>query len=226
METGKTTRYFKYAIGEIILVVIGILIALQINTWNEKRKDQIKSTIFLSSLVNDLKNDSIQMDSILRFRLKLKREGELLYEEMKLPSANNKPIIDSLYVSVQDRNPTFFPTIGVYDGAKNSGTFENLKNEALKQQIRNLYERYYERLIYNGQELDKRKEIIALNRHRFFDERDGKIISLEAIKDREFYAQLEFLLYKNKIYIELLEKFLAEINATLIQIELELNQND
>ena len=101
-----------------------------------------------------------------------------------------------------------------------------MKNEGLKQQKRNLYERYYERLIYNGQELDKRKEIIALNRHRFFDERDGKIISLEAIKDREFYAQLEFLLYKNKIYIELLEKFLAEINATLIQIELELNQND
>jgi hypothetical protein len=32
---GKTTKYFKYAIGEIILVVIGILIALQINNWNE-----------------------------------------------------------------------------------------------------------------------------------------------------------------------------------------------
>ncbi len=38
METGKTGKYFKYAIGEIILVVIGILIALQINNWNENRK--------------------------------------------------------------------------------------------------------------------------------------------------------------------------------------------
>jgi len=37
METGKTGKYFKYAIGEIILVVIGILIALQINIWNENR---------------------------------------------------------------------------------------------------------------------------------------------------------------------------------------------
>nr|WP_321224453.1 DUF6090 family protein [uncultured Psychroserpens sp.] len=35
---GKTTKYFKYAIGEIVLVVIGILIALQINNWNENRK--------------------------------------------------------------------------------------------------------------------------------------------------------------------------------------------
>ncbi|MBT8323911.1 MAG: hypothetical protein KJO96_01335, partial [Winogradskyella sp.] len=37
MEQNKTGRYFKYAIGEIILVVIGILIALQINNWNQHR---------------------------------------------------------------------------------------------------------------------------------------------------------------------------------------------
>ena len=35
----KTGKYFKYALGEIILVVIGILIALQINNWNEDRKE-------------------------------------------------------------------------------------------------------------------------------------------------------------------------------------------
>ncbi len=38
MDAGKTSKYFKYAIGEIILVVIGILIALQINNWNENKK--------------------------------------------------------------------------------------------------------------------------------------------------------------------------------------------
>ena len=38
MEKNKTGKYLKYAIGEIILVVIGILIALQINNWNEDRK--------------------------------------------------------------------------------------------------------------------------------------------------------------------------------------------
>ena len=38
ISNGKTVNYLKYAIGEIILVVIGILIALQINNWNENRK--------------------------------------------------------------------------------------------------------------------------------------------------------------------------------------------
>ena len=37
-QVGKTSKYFKYAIGEIVLVVIGILIALQINNWNEENK--------------------------------------------------------------------------------------------------------------------------------------------------------------------------------------------
>jgi hypothetical protein len=38
MAKNKTGKYFKYAIGEIVLVVIGIIIALQINNWNENRK--------------------------------------------------------------------------------------------------------------------------------------------------------------------------------------------
>ena len=38
MEKNKTGKYLKYAIGEIILVVIGILVAIQINTWNEEKK--------------------------------------------------------------------------------------------------------------------------------------------------------------------------------------------
>jgi len=40
MEKNKTGRYLKYALGEIVLVVIGILIALSINSWNENRKKE------------------------------------------------------------------------------------------------------------------------------------------------------------------------------------------
>ncbi len=54
----KTGKYFKYAIGEIILVVIGILIALQINNWNEKRKDVAKEQLILKQLQREYKNGS------------------------------------------------------------------------------------------------------------------------------------------------------------------------
>lgn len=54
LSEGKTGRYLKYAFGEIILVVIGILIALQINNWNENRKTDIKVKNSLVALQSDL----------------------------------------------------------------------------------------------------------------------------------------------------------------------------
>ncbi len=53
MEQNKTGKYFKYAIGEIVLVVIGILIALSINNWNENRKQNDREKEYLSSIHND-----------------------------------------------------------------------------------------------------------------------------------------------------------------------------
>ncbi|GAA4280074.1 DUF6090 family protein [Gaetbulibacter aestuarii] len=59
INQGKTTKYLNYAIGEIVLVVIGILIALQINNWNETRKAKIKSRNYLIEIKSDLKADTI-----------------------------------------------------------------------------------------------------------------------------------------------------------------------
>jgi len=57
MEKNKTGKYLKYAIGEIVLVVIGILIALSINNWNEVRKDQLRLKNHYVELLNELNND-------------------------------------------------------------------------------------------------------------------------------------------------------------------------
>lgn len=57
MSKNKTSRYFKYAIGEIILVVVGILIALQINNWNENQKQNRIKAAYLNSIEKELRTD-------------------------------------------------------------------------------------------------------------------------------------------------------------------------
>ena len=67
METGKTGKYFKYAIGEIILVVIGIIIALQFNNWNESRKRQLELDKLLYDIEQDVITNYHQANEVLAF---------------------------------------------------------------------------------------------------------------------------------------------------------------
>lgn len=66
---GKTGKYLKYAIGEIVLVVIGILIALGINNWNSERNEKIKYWNQLAKVVQNIKSDSIQLQNLKQSRL-------------------------------------------------------------------------------------------------------------------------------------------------------------
>src|SRR6056297_2397045 len=68
----KTTKYLKYAIGEILLVVIGILIALQINNWNEQKNTDLKIGEYYAQLLDDLKSDQVFANrTIEEFTVKL-----------------------------------------------------------------------------------------------------------------------------------------------------------
>ena len=69
LEQNKTSKYFKYAIGEIVLVVIGILIALQINNWNEHRKSMLQEVNILSKLNRDLKANLLEIKGLKIFCL-------------------------------------------------------------------------------------------------------------------------------------------------------------
>ncbi len=61
--SGQTGRYMLYAIGEIVLVVIGILIALQINNWNERQKNIKEETYYLKELKNDFESNKITLEN-------------------------------------------------------------------------------------------------------------------------------------------------------------------
>ncbi|NNL82601.1 MAG: hypothetical protein HKP28_04370, partial [Winogradskyella sp.] len=64
INQNKTKKYVLYAVGEIVLVVIGILIALQINNWNENRKLQNEINIYLNQKLENLKEDRLRLIEI------------------------------------------------------------------------------------------------------------------------------------------------------------------
>ncbi len=73
MKTGKTAKYLTYAIGEIVLVVIGILIALQVNNWNQNRIARQQEKILLTEINAEFKYNKAELEANL-FRYKESKE--------------------------------------------------------------------------------------------------------------------------------------------------------
>ena len=65
LRDNKTGDYLKYAVGEIVLVVIGILIALSINNWNESRKNDLEQALLVKNIIEDLRLDFIHINKSL-----------------------------------------------------------------------------------------------------------------------------------------------------------------
>ncbi len=99
LAEGKTSKYLKYAIGEIILVVIGILIALQINNWNENQKLKKEEIKLLHALEKEIESNITSLDTTIKDNDDiLKISARLLSEGLLNPNYNSNPaeIIQSL----------------------------------------------------------------------------------------------------------------------------------
>jgi len=138
MEKNKTGKYFKYAIGEIILVVIGILIALQINNWNEQQKANHKQSLVLKELLNSINNDLRIYEIGLEPRLKRKKNG---IDSLQTSIIENKGIKDSIFIkffkmSKQDIYLRF--DNGPFEALKSSG-LDLIRNDSLRTHINSTY---------------------------------------------------------------------------------------
>lgn len=67
VHDGKARNYLLYALGEIVLVIVGIVIALQVNNWNEERLEQRQVRRYAHALINDLERDIEMVEPIMRF---------------------------------------------------------------------------------------------------------------------------------------------------------------
>ncbi|WP_406682982.1 DUF6090 family protein [Seonamhaeicola sp. MEBiC1930] len=166
LNEGSTGKYLKYAIGEIVLVVIGILIALQINNWNENRLKNIEVKTYLMNLIEDLKDDQDKMNSMYDWHIfkfysmqyLLKIEGSNPYNpftdnkndippysktrfwDAEIPNTYNKDFIQ-LTFSKTHNEQMIASTNSTLVELKSTGIYSNISTD-LKDEINYYYDIY------------------------------------------------------------------------------------
>lgn len=184
----KFSKYFLYAIGEIILVVIGILIALQINNWNEDRKQLNQGEEILVELKDELSYNINRFNGrIVTLRKELKAKKSLL----KLKNLNAIPIDSIQYLLVDHTNLDVQPLQSTVDKIKNLGITRLTNNKNLNDSIY----KYFERLdiinksvvfYYNG--FNERSRIIFLEQNDLALNFDEIMRDYPGIEAPKFYV--------------------------------------
>ena len=124
-------KYFTYAIGEILLVVIGILIALQINNWNEYRKERYLEKELLLQLQSEFQSNLNQLDQKINIRKTMIRSALKLLDYQDNKSQRNKDSILN-YISYTYLAPTFDP---VLNDLTSSGRIQFIRSSELKESL-------------------------------------------------------------------------------------------
>ena len=132
MEKNKTGKYLKYAIGEIFLVMVGILLALQVSNWNQERIAAEKEQLLLEALHNEFLENKKQFEEVVSYhRLAMKSTRAVI----ELFPINHRTIdLDTLKARATGSGFrwTFNPSQGVVKSLVNSSSFELISDTELR----------------------------------------------------------------------------------------------
>ena len=231
MEKNKTGKYIKYAIGEIVLVVIGILIALSINNWNENRINKLKETQYLESFKDDLQANRIEIqrvirkseltrnvsDSILRYKSKDTNNFSLAQLDTLILGATGFTVYQTHEGTVQDilgsgvlniiKNDSIRHAIGSWQASlKNIREWEKLDIESANQYMQ-----------YLKQHIDIFKTI---NKEGILTEKDKETI----FNDRLFLNHLDSRSKTPNVLIKLYRKELPKLERVISLINTEITK--
>jgi hypothetical protein len=186
----KTSKYFKYAIGEIVLVVIGILIALQINNWNENRKQAIAEQEILISLLKELEINKDNLSFYINKYDKQYKNGIYLLSLFN-KNIDTIPILtlDKALGSVEETS-TFEASDGIINSIISSGKIDIIKNTELKSLITS----------FNGSVINATQEIENVQKlihNRLWPTIDSKINSANRSRTYEGFDNFPKGSYKS-----------------------------
>ena len=142
LSENNFSKYMFYAIGEIILVVIGILIALQINNWNEQRKDRLKEKQIYENLLASLKRDSLELVKVLSLQNKSLEKQQLVIQSKfsTITESMNEDDVNILLLDICNGIFSFFPKYGTYNSILSNNGLDIIKSNEIKTLITDLYD--------------------------------------------------------------------------------------
>jgi len=146
IANGRISEYLKYSFGEIILVVVGILIALQINNVNQSIKDGKALNEFLVKVQSHTQQDIIQLDTMAFYRQQMSNVCKAARASM-LNKTEDDNLILLMSSGVAFADFTFKPNTGGYEALKNSiyfGKINNTKLDSLLTRYHRLLDELYE----------------------------------------------------------------------------------
>jgi len=209
LSNNNTGKYLVYAIGEIILVVLGILIALQINNWNERNKLRKTEIKILKELEIALKDDSRNLRINVQSYIIVKRSLEIINEQLDLKNPTN----DSLSFAFQNSlfNNTVAPNIGAYETLKAKG-LDLISNDSIREKIILVYEISY-----------KYYQDVAKNRYlseSFIQEYCATLFNnLDSFDPTAMVPNNYSLLRKDTLYRTIINTRIAQVKLSLLDLE-------
>ena len=234
-DDNNPLKYMRYAIGEIVLVVIGILIALSINNWNETRKDNRQEVVYYCKIKEDLESDKNRIETIIESIVERQVVCKQLLLKLHSTPKDKSVVIDDYLAAV--RSDVFYPNKAAITDLTSSGKLSLLHNEELKKIILKYYTDMENslRIIHTNQkEVTDRiflyDNILEMGAHQtFYREEYGKElmdllpnINWQTDKNNPYFKKFEehiaIAVVVNAREKQILEIILSEIEPLLLSL--------
>jgi len=232
-KTGKTAwpagRYLKYAVGEIVLVVIGILIALQINNWNEDQKNKALEKYMLENLVENLEQNCDRLKSRIQSISYYRKSGAVIISAIENKLMDQDSLEDYFHIALMNTSNIGLSETG-YNAIKNNG-FKIIRNQSLKNEMMVFFEDTQPHLQLNL----SWGTIDIADREKFIDENfiqlpkeNGityKPFDLESLLNNHYFVALIYKTDAQRSWFSIImERHLKESQRMLELVKLELNK--
>lgn len=154
----RALAYSRYALGEILLVVIGILIALQVNNWNEHRKQRLTELHYLANIKSDLEMNIAEIDRYIEMR-----NSRVASAKAVLEYFNGKPLVDLDQFNRDTVNvytwQKFFQIDNTFQELTSSGNLAIVSSDSIKSNLLDL-DNLYKKLKYEEQHFRYDSEVM------------------------------------------------------------------